>query len=70
MKFLVTNKFGDVIGLISLIYLHKYKCIYIKEVSSIKGKLLEVIEKAIIKLLDYFRITFYIKNFFNFFKKK
>ena len=32
MKFLITNKFGDVIGSISLIYLHKYQCIYIKDV--------------------------------------
>ena len=55
MKFLITNKFGDVIGSISLIYLHKYQCIYIKDVGSIKGKLLEVIENKIIKLLDYFR---------------
>ena len=33
MKFSITNKFGNVILLISLIYLHKYKCIFIKKIS-------------------------------------
>ena len=50
-------------GIISLIYLHQKKIIYINKIDYVRCKSYKVLSKAIINLLDYFRRTYHVNNF-------
>ena len=63
MKFVVANQEGSFFALISLIYLHQKKSIYINKIDYVRGKPHKILSNAVTNLLDYFRKTFYINNF-------
>ncbi len=63
IKFVIANKKGSFLGLISLIYLHEKKIIYINKIDYVRYKSYKVLSNAIINLLDYFRKTYHINDF-------